>query len=194
MTYGVLILGWIAYFALHSILALASTKRAAERVLGRHNRFYRLGYSLVATAGLMVLLMVNARIPAEYYFEPAGVPRYLSLVLTTIGVMVMQRAFRNYRLKAFLGFETEESRLRTTGALAWVRHPIYSGLILVTLGFFLFIPNLPTAITCGCILLYLPIGIYLEEKKLIQEYGEAYRKYREEVPALVPRWGKLAGR
>jgi len=194
MTYGVLIGGWVAYLSLHSILALVSVKRAAQRGLGRHYRFYRLGYSILATVGLVALLLVNASIQAAYYFEPAGAPRYISLLLTTVGVMVMQRAFRNYRLKAFLGFESEDSRLRTTGALAWVRHPIYSGLILVTLGFFLFIPNLPTLITCTAILLYLPVGIYLEEKKLIREFGDAYRKYRHEVPALVPRWSRLTGR
>ncbi|MFT6214861.1 MAG: protein-S-isoprenylcysteine O-methyltransferase Ste14 [Roseivirga sp.] len=37
------------------------------------------------------------------------------------------------------------------------------------------------------LLIYLPIGIYLEEKKLIQTYGKAYIKYKEEVPALIPK-------
>jgi protein-S-isoprenylcysteine O-methyltransferase Ste14 len=35
---------------------------------------------------------------------------------------------------------------------------------------------------------YLPIGIHLEERKLIATFGEAYRRYRGEVPALWPRW------
>jgi protein-S-isoprenylcysteine O-methyltransferase Ste14 len=138
--------------------------------------------------------MINGGISSDYYFEPSGLPRYISLMLTTVGVMVMQRAFRNYRLKSFLGFEPEDSRLRTGGALAWVRHPIYSGLILITVGFFLFIPNLPTLISCCSILVYLPVGIYLEERKLIRAFGEAYVKYRKEVPALVPRWSRLMGR
>ena len=194
MSYGVLAGGWILYLMLHSALASEGVKQAAQSLLGRHYRFYRLGYSVVATIGLVALLIVNGSISASYYFEPSGLPRYASLILTTVGVMIMQRAFKNYRLKAFLGFEQEESQLRTRGVLAWVRHPIYSGLILITLGFFLFIPNLPTLITCGAILLYLPIGIYLEEKKLIREYGDAYRKYKEEVPALIPRWGAIKGR
>jgi protein-S-isoprenylcysteine O-methyltransferase Ste14 len=190
MTYGVLAGGWILYLTLHSVLASERVKRAAQNALGRHYRFYRLAYSTIATIGLVALLIVNGSISASYYFDPSGLPRYASLILTTVGVMIMQRAFKNYRLKAFLGFEQEESQLRTRGALAWVRHPIYSGLILITLGFFLFIPNLPTLITCGAILLYLPVGIYLEEKKLIREYGDAYRKYKKEVPALIPRWGR----
>lgn len=194
MTYGVLAGGWILYLTLHSVLASERVKRSAQNVLGGYYRFYRLAYSTIATIGLVALLIINGSIYAPYYFEPSGLPRYASLILTTMGVMIMQRAFKNYRLKAFLGFEQEESQLRTRGALAWVRHPIYSGLILITLGFFLFIPNLPTLITCVAILLYLPIGIYLEEKKLIREYGDAYRKYKEEVPALIPRWWVMRSR
>ena len=192
MTYGVLIGGWIVYLALHSVLASAGAKEISARWLGNYHRFYRLGYSIFSTAGLVALLVVNGSIEAPYYMEPMGIPRFLSLVLTTVGVIIMQRAFKNYRIKAFLGFEQEESRLRRSGVLSWVRHPIYSGLILVTLGFFLFIPNLPTLITCACIVLYLPIGIYLEEKKLIREFGDAYLKYRKEVPALIPRWSRLS--
>jgi methanethiol S-methyltransferase len=39
----------------------------------------------------------------------------------------------------------------------------------------------------GITFLYLPIGIHLEEGKLIAVFGEEYRKYREEVPALIPK-------
>ena len=143
--------------------------------------------------GLIALLVVNSNIPATYFFESAGVVRYLSLMLTTFGVMLIQLSFRQYRLKGFLGLAAEEATLRKSGILNWIRHPIYSGLILVTIGFFLFIPNLPTAISCGCILTYLPIGIYLEEKKMMSEFGQAYTDYRKEVPALVPRWSRFKG-
>jgi protein-S-isoprenylcysteine O-methyltransferase Ste14 len=34
--------------------------------------------------------------------------------------------------------------------------------------------------------LYLSVGIYYEEKKLIAIYGEEYELYRKKVPALVP--------
>ena len=34
--------------------------------------------------------------------------------------------------------------------------------------------------------LYFIIGSYFEEKKLVDEYGEIYRKYKHRVPALMP--------
>lgn len=191
MGYTLLIVGWVVYFILHSMLSSAGVKRLANQMFGATVRYYRLVYSVFSTVGLVALLMINSSIPAESYFESMGVVRYLSLMLTTFGVMLIQVSFRQYRLKGFLGLAPEEATLRRNGILDWIRHPIYSGLILVTLGFFLFIPNLPTAISCGCILAYLPIGIYLEEKKMIAEFGQAYIDYRKEVPALVPRWSRF---
>ncbi len=191
MSYSLLIGGWLVYFLLHSVLAATSVKQAMNGLLGSGFRFYRLFYSLFATLGLIVLLMVNSNIPTTYFFESSGVVRYISLMLTTFGVMLIQVSFRQYKLKGFLGLAPEEATLRKSGILTWIRHPIYSGLILVTIGFFLFVPSLPTAISCGCILFYLPIGIYLEEKKMIAEFGQAYIDYRKEVPALVPRGSRF---
>jgi protein-S-isoprenylcysteine O-methyltransferase Ste14 len=108
-------------------------------------------------------------------------------MFTTFGVMAIQIAFRQFKLKSFLGFENEKSELRAEGILAVIRHPIAAGLGLITIGFFLFAPNAPSLISCLSIFIYLPIGIYLEEKKLISAYGEAYMRYKESVPAIIPR-------
>lgn len=191
MNYSLLVVGWVVYFLLHSVMASAFVKQKVNNVFGNGARYYRVFYSVIATVGLAALLVVNSNIPASYFFESAGVVRYLSLLLTTFGVMLIQVSFRQYRLKAFLGFAPEDSNLRRSGILTWIRHPIYSGLILVTIGFFLFIPNLPTLTSCTCILLYLPIGIYLEEKKMILAFGQDYIDYRKEVPSLVPRMSRF---
>ena len=37
------------------------------------------------------------------------------------------------------------------------------------------------------ILFLLLVGAWLEERKLLTEFGDAYRRYRREVPALMPR-------
>lgn len=34
--------------------------------------------------------------------------------------------------------------------------------------------------------LYLVVGSYLEERKLVLEYGEMYRRYQQKVPGLIP--------
>jgi protein-S-isoprenylcysteine O-methyltransferase Ste14 len=183
--YVVLTLAWVAYFVLHSLLAANGVKQIAYRWWSP--RTYRLLYSVFATVGLFALLFLNGSIAAPYFVASEGPIRFASLVLTTFGVIVVQVSFRAYSLRAFIGLAEEPTTgLKTDGIQKYIRHPLYAGTILITCGFFLFIPNLPTLISCGCVLLYLPIGIWLEERKLIEQFGEAYRTYQKTVPALVP--------
>ena len=76
---------------------------------------------------------------------------------------------------------------RTPGLYKVVRHPLYVGWIVafwatptMTLGHLLF-AALMTA--------YMLAAIPLEERDLEAVYGERYRAYRREVPALLPRVG-----
>ena len=95
---------------------------------------------------------------------------------------------------AFLGFTPElPGTLVRTGLHGRVRHPIYSGVLLSLVGGLCLSPNWPTVLSILITLLYLPFGIHLEELKLIAVHGDAYRRYREEVPALVPRWRTKVG-
>jgi methanethiol S-methyltransferase len=181
MSYLILVGGWILYFTLHSVLATDGVKRHF------HPKSFRLVYSGLALMGLLALLFWNGKIQAAQFFASKGPIRYLSLMITTFGVMIIQISFKNYSMKAFLGLAEDKSELKTTGILQHIRHPLYAGTILIVLGFFLFIPNLPTAISCICIFIYLPIGIHLEERKLEALYGDLYKAYKKRVPSLIPR-------
>jgi protein-S-isoprenylcysteine O-methyltransferase Ste14 len=144
-------------------------------------------YSLLSTIGLMAILIFNASDTRAVLFDSKGFVRYLSLMLATVGIIVISKAFKQYRLISFIGLKQETNEFTRTGILQHVRHPIYSGTILVVIGFFLFTPTLATLISVSCILIYLPIGIYFEEKKLIKQFGEQYLSYKREVPSVMPR-------
>jgi len=80
-------------------------------------------------------------------------------------------------------------QLATTGAYARVRHPQYLGFVLIMTGFLLQWPTLVT-------LAMYPVLVYMyarlakrEEAEMLARFGEAYRRYRETVPAFVPRFG-----
>ena len=80
----------------------------------------------------------------------------------------------------------EKHELIRTGPYALVRHPIYTGLLLAILG---------TAWVVGewrgILAFLLMIASYwrklrVEERLMLETFGEAYRRYRERTAALVP--------
>jgi protein-S-isoprenylcysteine O-methyltransferase Ste14 len=77
--------------------------------------------------------------------------------------------------------------LAVEGAYAYVRHPQYVGFILVMFGFLLQWPTLLT-------LVMFPVLVWMyvrlarsEEHEVAAEFGDAYRRYAQRVPAFVPR-------
>jgi protein-S-isoprenylcysteine O-methyltransferase Ste14 len=82
------------------------------------------------------------------------------------------------------GRKVPEPRFKTPVLYKVVRHPIYLGFILafwaapvMTVGHLLF-----AAVTTA----YIFVGIFLEERDLIQLFGEEYKRYRAQVGMLVP--------
>jgi protein-S-isoprenylcysteine O-methyltransferase Ste14 len=87
------------------------------------------------------------------------------------------------------GRSMSEPRFKTPVLYKLVRHPIYLGFIIafwaapvMTVGLALF-----AAVTTT----YIFVGIWLEERDLIELFGDEYRRYKERVGMLVP-WRKSA--
>jgi protein-S-isoprenylcysteine O-methyltransferase Ste14 len=113
----------------------------------------------------------------------------IGCVLILNGILFNLFAFKNISVSEFIGLtsHTEVSgKLIQKGIYTFVRHPIYTGVISLFMGVFLYQPTLYNALNFGGIIIYLPIGIYLEEQKLIELYGSAYLDYRKKVKAVIP--------
>jgi protein-S-isoprenylcysteine O-methyltransferase Ste14 len=78
-------------------------------------------------------------------------------------------------------------RLVIEGLNRYVRHPLYAGTILIVLGLVVFLPTMTNLIVFILILIYTLIGIKLEEKKLVEQFGQEYEDYRKNVPMLIPK-------
>lgn len=81
-------------------------------------------------------------------------------------------------------------RLVVGGVYRWVRHPMLAGglLFLLTSG-----PSLNNLVYTAMYAVYMVIGGYYEERRMIRVFGEEYRRYQRHVGAYVPRlrrrWG-----
>lgn len=145
-------------------------------------------YNLINTILFMLLLFLTAIVPSYLFLEPSPLTNYSGLLIAAVGIFVIKRAFRNYNTLGFMGLKKEESQeLKTTGLQAEVRHPLYSGTILLFVGYVLFNPMLTSLVVLLALIVYLPFGIYWEEKKLNATYGNDYLEYKQKVPALFPR-------
>jgi protein-S-isoprenylcysteine O-methyltransferase Ste14 len=80
-------------------------------------------------------------------------------------------------------------RLALTGPYARVRHPQYIGFALIMFGFLL---QWPTILTLTMFPVLVTMYGYLakrEEADMLEQFGEHYRRYREAVPAFIPKFG-----
>lgn len=122
---------------------------------------------------------------ANPHFGPFHV---LSFVFIVGGFILISSAWR------VLHAAQRGGRLATSGPYSYVRHPQYSGFLLVLFGFLLQWPTLLT-------LLMFPVLVFMyvrlagtEERDSLTAFGDLYREYMIRVPAFVPRIGRFGGR
>lgn len=193
MSYIILILSWAFFYFSHSFLARLKIKRIIHGSMGKQYKWYRLFYSTLSVLMFLAIFLYAATIPSELLFSPGGMLEYLALMLSGIGTIILIKSFKFFPVFKFVGLPPhddlqEKQALIIKGIHQYMRHPIYLGLIFIFLGYFLYLPSLASLIHLLALLVYLPFGIYYEEKKLITIFGNDYLNYKKNVPAIIPKF------
>jgi protein-S-isoprenylcysteine O-methyltransferase Ste14 len=134
----------------------------------------------IAGATLTAKAAPSLRIPGPY--RAAGlIVMWLGLAIRVWAVATLGRAFRTT-------VEVDpDQAVVSSGPYRWVRHPSYTGLLLILAGFGLGLGNLlPLAI---CVALPLPAllrRIHVEEAELTRVLGDPYRDYQVRTKRLIP--------
>jgi protein-S-isoprenylcysteine O-methyltransferase Ste14 len=188
--YIYLSLGWIAFCLLHSLFAALPVKKIIAQWSGKYFTWYRLLYSICSLTFLIFLLQYQIEKKETILFFVSPVVRTAAIILICGGLIVMTiSALRYFIPVTGLGIFTKQTSdiLFDSGIHRVIRHPLYAGTLLLIWGLFLFFPFASNLIISSIITIYTFLGIKLEEKKLLLQFGKAYESYRHRVPMMIPK-------
>ena len=192
------VLLFLAFALQHSLSLSHPFRDLLVRRLGRSFYLgpYRLVFTLVNTLLFGLLLACTAGLPDRPLPWPgpwSGALRLLQLP----GLALLWAAGRALDLSALVGLaqfrawrrgeEPPAPVLVRHGIYGRVRHPLYLGCILVLWGEPHLLATRNRLLLTVLATLYFLGGSLLEERRLLREFPGAYRAYREEVPAWIPR-------
>jgi protein-S-isoprenylcysteine O-methyltransferase Ste14 len=115
----------------------------------------------------------------------AGPFHILSFLLIGGGFILIATSWR------VLHEAQQRHALAISGPYSSVRHPQYVGFVIVLFGFLLQWPTLLTlAMFPVLVFMYVRLARF-EEREALAQFGAAYERYMRDVPAFIPRLGKL---
>lgn len=194
MRYLWLAILWIVWCALHSALISLAVTESLRKRFPRGFRFYRIFYNLFAAVSLIPVLIYAFSLRSEPIVAWSGLWMIVPVLLAAAALVLFAAGARRYDFARFIGLRqikdekscsvlTDDCSLDTSGVLSVVRHPWYSGGILIVWAR----PLDPAAIVTNLVLCgYFVVGAILEERKLSAQFGRQYAVYRRRVSMLFP--------
>lgn len=193
---GPRVLGNVLLFSLfalhHSICARAGVKamvqRAATPLLERPIYNWAASLLFILTCALWM------RLPGELY-RLEGFMRHAAYAVQVAGLVVTARAAARLDIWQLAGVRPllatgahagAPAALETTGLYGLVRHPVYSGWLLLVFG----TPDMThTRLLFAAVsTAYLVAAVPLEERSLVRTFGDAYLTYRRQVRWRILPW------
>jgi methanethiol S-methyltransferase len=193
LSFWLILFDCLLWGLLHSLLASLRVKSVARRWFGvMTGHWYRLVFNFVAGITLLPILLLPVLLSDKEIYI-IHIPWLLAtLTLQILAVATLVIGLRQTGIMSFLGLrqiylpeDASPPKLVTDGLYRYVRHPLYTaGLVLLWLTPIMTWNYLALALG---LTVYIFIGIYFEERKLVLEFGESYAEYRHRTPMLFPK-------
>ena len=199
MKYVILSVLVIAWCFLHSAMISVSVTEYFHKRLGPAFRFYRLFFNMISALTLIPVVLYASSARTEPIFRWDGYLRIFQVLFLGTAALLFFLGASRYDAAQLLGFKqireetsakgiTDAGELETSGVLGIMRHPWYLATILLIWARQL---DISTILVNTILTSYVVAGAYLEEKKLVREFGEKYRAYQKRVSMLIPyKWLK----
>lgn len=187
---------YISFFgAVHSFMAARWFKSRVYRFVDPQR--YRLIYSVVSVLLFIPILVVwgSGRDSSPLIFVVSYPYRLISylVMLSAVALFFMTAlqidVLEFLGLNGFFGEKEEDSKLITDGFYRFCRHPMYFFAIIALWAF----PMLKQIdmVGNGFITLYFLLGAWLEEQRMMEDFGSEYQEYRQNVSMFIPfKWFK----
>ena len=132
----------IAWCALHSAMITVYFTQHVKQHLAHYSRYHRLFFNIVSILTLVPIIFYQTTLTTEAIFDWRGIFRIPQLIFVSTGVLLFYLGMKKYDFKRFFGVSqlseltatkgiTQSGGLDTTGILNVIRHPWYTGFILV---------------------------------------------------------------
>lgn len=157
--------------------------------------FYKLSPSFWATSNLKILAT-----PLDALLTPVTLALFyiktiLGYLILALGLLIFGRALQvfgfDYLTVVYLYFP-EEGKIQENEIYSVLRHPTYAAAIFISFGGAVFTLTVFSIAFFGLFLLGFYIHVhFVEEKELIQRFGNSYIEYIRQVPAFIFRPKKI---
>lgn len=185
-----LILSVALWGFIHSWMASLKFKEHLRRMLGNGGvKFYRLFYNIFSVISIAPVFYLMLALPDKDFYQIPALWSYLMLAGQAISGLLLFAAVLQTDVLSFVGlrqlFEEEQpGKLVTRGFYRMVRHPLYTfGLLILWLSSSVSVNSF--SVYLG-LTIYILVGIFFEERKLLREFGQAYTDYQSVTPMLIP--------
>lgn len=181
--HGIVFWSWV-FFGLYWFFNAFRQKRTAERqsvgAALAHRIPLGISYCLLALPGLpapMNLLVT----PTTFWARFAGD------VVCVLGlfVAIWARATLSGNWSSDVTFKQGHELIRR-GPYRFVRHPIYTGILMMCLGTAIEMARLRSWLALPLMAIAFWIKLKQEERLMLRHFGDQYRDYQRQVKALVP--------
>jgi methanethiol S-methyltransferase len=180
----------LVFFLQHSVMVRPQFESRLARLVPAP--FHRAVYAAVSGLALTAVVILWQPSPVEIY-RLRGTARLVALAGSVTAVMVFAWALHAMRAFDFFGLAPLRAAWRgrlvarralvARGPYRWVRHPLYSAIILIVWS----APDVTADRMLFNLLwtAWIVVGARLEERDLVREHPE-YREYQRAVPMLIP--------
>jgi len=176
---------WMVLAAVWLVLGFRR-KETKERETGLTRLLYTLptivAFYLLFSSGSPYDWLHRRFVPSDLLVDVLGI----SITVLGIGFAIWARFYIGENWSGTVTVKVGHELVRT-GPYSWVRHPIYSGLLLATLGTALALGEIRGALAVPVLWLGFWFKTRIEERFMLKTFGAAYSDYSRSTGGLIPK-------